>query len=104
MRLSRTKANGLPGKDASGQGGEPAWHDTAQIAEDLGMAALDLAQKARAAGLTTLAYLFESAALEAGAEAAAARWPSDEVRDADTSEPQQNAGIARRRLKAPRSR
>jgi len=41
------------------------------------MAVLDLAERARAAGLTTIGYLLESVALEAGTQAAAARWPSD---------------------------
>jgi hypothetical protein len=56
---------------------EPVPLDSAQVAEDIGMAALDLAERARAAGLTTIGYLLESVALEAGTQAAAARWPSD---------------------------
>ena len=56
---------------------EPAPIDTARIAEDIGMAALELAKRARAAGLTTIGYLLESVALEAGTEAAARQWPTD---------------------------
>ena len=41
-----------------------------RIAADIGTAALELAKQANGAGLTTLGYLLESAALEAGAEAA----------------------------------
>jgi len=51
--------------------------DTARVAEELGMEALGMAKWARAAGLTTLGFLLESAALEAGTQAAALRWPSD---------------------------
>jgi len=51
--------------------------DGAQVAEEIGMAVLDLAERARAAGLTKIGYLLESVALEAGTEAAARRWPSE---------------------------
>ncbi len=56
---------------------EPAPIDSAQIAEDIAAAALDLAKRAREAGLTTVGYLLETVALEAGAEAVTARWPAD---------------------------
>jgi len=71
--LPRRSANARRGRPAD----EPAPIDRAQIAEDIGMAVLDLAERARAAGLTTIGYLLESVALEAGTQAAAARWPSD---------------------------
>lgn len=45
-------------------------HETAAVAEQIGFAALALAKEANRAGLTTLGFLLESAALEAGAEAA----------------------------------
>lgn len=51
--------------------------DTAQIAEDIGIIALDLAKRAYDAGLHTLGFLLESVALEAGSEAAARQWPTD---------------------------
>jgi hypothetical protein len=47
------------------------------VAEDIGIAALELAKRAQAAGLTALGYLLESVALEAAAEAAASNWPAD---------------------------
>jgi hypothetical protein len=52
--------------------------DSARVAEDIGTAALDLAKRARDAGLTTVGYLLESVALEAGAEAVARQWPTDQ--------------------------
>jgi hypothetical protein len=52
--------------------------NSAEVAEDIGLAALDLAKWARAAGLTTVSYLLENVALEAGTEAAARRWPADQ--------------------------
>jgi len=52
--------------------------NSAEVAEDIGLAALDLAKWARAAGLTTVSYLLENVALEAGSEAAARRWPTDQ--------------------------
>jgi hypothetical protein len=51
--------------------------DTARIAEEIGMAALDMAERANAAGLPTLVFLLESVALEAGSQAAALQWPDD---------------------------
>lgn len=41
-----------------------------ELAQDIANAALSLAKKANAAGLTTVGYLLECASLEAGAEAA----------------------------------
>jgi hypothetical protein len=41
------------------------------------MAALRLAKRARAAGLTAAGHLLETAALEAGAEAAARQWRAE---------------------------
>jgi hypothetical protein len=57
--------------------GEATPNDSAKIAEDIGIAVLDLAERARAAGLSNVGYLLELVALEAGAEAAARRWPAD---------------------------
>jgi len=51
--------------------------DAGRIAADIGATALQLAKYANSVGLTTLGYLLESAALEAGAEAASRAWPDD---------------------------
>jgi len=56
---------------------EPAPSDIPKIAEDIGIAVLGLAKRAHAAGLTTIGYLLETVAIEAGAEAAARQWPAD---------------------------
>jgi len=48
-----------------------------KTAEDISWQALELAEQARAAGLTELCHLLESVALSAAAEAAASRWPED---------------------------
>ena len=56
-------------------------NDGGSVAEHIGVAALELACRARAAGLTTLGYLLESAALEAGTEAATRRWPDRAAED-----------------------
>jgi len=56
---------------------ERAASDSATIAEDIGIAALGLAKRAHAAGLTSIGYLLETVAIEAGAEAAARQWPAD---------------------------
>ena len=55
----------------------PESFNSAEIAEDIGIAALGLAKLAHDAGLTTIGYLLESVALEAGAEAATRQWPAD---------------------------
>jgi hypothetical protein len=49
----------------------------ARIAHALAIEALGLAKSARAVGLTSVGFLLESAALEAGAQAAAMQWPED---------------------------
>lgn len=51
--------------------------DTVRLAEEIGMEALDMAKRAQEAGLPTLGFLLEAVALEASAQADAARWPSD---------------------------
>lgn len=66
---------GAPAGDPAAFG--TASFDRAQIAEEIGMAALDMAQRAQAAGLPTLGFLLETVALEASAQADAAKWPSD---------------------------
>ena len=73
--MSRTRPNHFP--TPIGPADAPASCDSSQIAEQLGMEALDMAKRARAAGLTTLGFLLESAALEAGTQAAALQWPED---------------------------
>jgi hypothetical protein len=62
----------------AGTAAEPPPSDRVQIAEDIGLAALDLAELARSAGFTAVGYLLENVALECGTEAAAAKWPIDE--------------------------
>ena len=68
-RAAGAAADAAPGKSAR--------DDDAKFVEDIGVAALALADRARAGGFSTLGFLLESAALEAGAAAAARRWPSD---------------------------
>ena len=51
--------------------------DSSKVAEDIGIAVLELADRARDAGLSSIGYLLEMVALEAGAEAAARQWPAD---------------------------
>jgi hypothetical protein len=51
--------------------------DPARTAHELAIEALGLAKSARAVGLTSVGFLLESAALEAGAQAAAMQWPDD---------------------------
>jgi hypothetical protein len=51
--------------------------DSAKVAEDIGIAVLELADRARGAGLSSIGYLLEMIALEAGAEAATRQWPAD---------------------------
>jgi hypothetical protein len=48
--------------------------DRPATAEELAMASLELAKRARAAGFTGISYLLETAALQAGTEAAARHW------------------------------
>jgi hypothetical protein len=71
--FSRLPADGRADESA----GQPVPGDSAKVAKDIGMVALDLAKQARAAGLTTIGYLLETVALEAGAEAATRQWPAD---------------------------
>jgi hypothetical protein len=49
----------------------------AEVAEEIGLKALELADRARSAGLTVLCQLLESAALTAAADGLAAEWPAD---------------------------
>jgi hypothetical protein len=69
----RPLAEGLADESA----GKTRTYNSAEIAEDVGIATRGLAKLAREAGLTTIGYLLESVALEAGAEAAARHWPAD---------------------------
>jgi hypothetical protein len=56
---------------------EPSGCDRARIAEYIGLAALDMAGLARAAGFIAASHLLESAALDCGAKTVEARWPPD---------------------------
>jgi hypothetical protein len=49
----------------------------AEVAEEIGVKALELADRARSAGLMVLCQLLESAALTAAADGLAAEWPAD---------------------------
>lgn len=76
--MSRADVSRLPAAcppDPAAEG--PVLQDPAKIAEEIGLAALELAKRARAAGLTSVGFLLESVALEAGAEAAKREWPAD---------------------------
>jgi hypothetical protein len=53
--------------------------ERARLATNIGAQALELARYARAAGLPTVGYMLETAALEAASEAATSGWPSDET-------------------------
>ncbi|HEX3937649.1 MAG TPA: hypothetical protein VHX43_09100 [Xanthobacteraceae bacterium] len=75
--MSRARPNHSSASAGAAAAEGPASFDTARIAEELGVEALDLAKRARDAGLTTLGFLLESAALEAGAQVAALQWPED---------------------------
>lgn len=75
--MSRTRPKHFSGPTGPAPAEEPASFDTSQIAEQLGMEALDMAKRARDAGLATLGFLLENAALEAGAQVAALQWPED---------------------------
>jgi len=93
--MSRTLGQPPTGNSTAGATGEDAPPDVAQIAEDIGIAALDLAERANAAGLTTIGFLLESVALEAGAEAAATRRPADSAQGATLPLPAQRSRRAR---------
>lgn len=71
--VSRPLAEGLADESVR----KPPPDDSAKIAENIGVAALKPAKRARAAGLTSIGYLLETVALEAGAEAATRQWPAD---------------------------
>jgi len=78
MPMSRGDVSGPPAEGlADESAGKTRPYNSAEIAEDIGIAALGLAKLAREAGLTSIAYLLESVALEAGAEAATRQWPAD---------------------------
>jgi hypothetical protein len=51
--------------------------DSGKVAENIGIAALELADRARDAGLSSIGYLLEMVALEAGAQAATRQWPAE---------------------------
>ena len=70
---STSPDSGALTRDAAGG----AARDAGRIAADIGTAVLELAKRANGAGLTTLGYLLEIAALEAGAEAGSCAWPAD---------------------------
>jgi len=72
-RLDRVQSE-TPPEDATAESAP----DSARIAEDIGIAVFDLVARARAAGLTTIGYLLELAALEAGVQAATRQIPVDD--------------------------
>jgi hypothetical protein len=73
--MSRPEFSLLPDDGKDGCDLAPA--EVAQIAEDIGKNALALARQAREAGLSSVGFLLESVALEAGSQAAAQRWSAD---------------------------
>jgi hypothetical protein len=76
--MSRANCSRHPADGSADQSvGMATPSDGAKLAEDIGIAVLDLAERARAAGLSNIGHLLELVALEAGAEAAAKRWPAD---------------------------
>jgi hypothetical protein len=85
------RGNGRRGRSDAGirtpAGGETAAAKipAAQVAEEIALAALRLADRARGAGLSSLGHILETAALEASADAAARRWPSDVATSAGTA-------------------
>jgi hypothetical protein len=76
--MSRANFSLLPAAAADDTARTTAPDDSTKLAQDIGLTALNLAQRARAAGLTTICYLLECVALEAGAESAAMHQPDDE--------------------------
>ena len=75
--MSRSKPGDSRPSTGPKPANDPTAFNTARIAEEIGLEALGMAKWARAAGLTTLGFLLESAALEAGAQVAAMQWPED---------------------------
>ena len=79
MAISRANRFGpLSSKGRQGGTAESAAapRDSGKVAEDIGIAVLELADRARDAGLSSIGYLLEMVALEAGAEAVARQWPA----------------------------
>jgi hypothetical protein len=74
-RTDQFKPQADGGRSGAGDSAEPI--DSSKAAEDIGIAVLELADRARDAGLCSIGYLLEMVALEAGAEAAARQWPAD---------------------------
>jgi hypothetical protein len=72
-----SRAGRPPRSERSAGAGAVVAVDSAKVAEEIGNAALELAKRARDAGLTTIGYLLEIAGLDAGAEAATRRRPAD---------------------------
>ncbi len=76
--MSRVNRFGPQNEDRRGGTAEMAAPpDSGKVAEDIGIAVLELADRARGAGLSSIGYLLEMVALEAGAEAAARQWPAE---------------------------
>ena len=74
--MSRGQQSGVridDGRDGGIDAAEPI--DSGKVAEDIGIAVLELADRARDAGLSSIGYLLEMVALEAGAQAATRQWP-----------------------------
>jgi hypothetical protein len=75
---TRTIANLAAAADSRDETGaqQPA-RSAADTAVTIGLEAIELARRARAIGLSSVAHALESAALQAGSEAATAQWPTD---------------------------
>jgi hypothetical protein len=72
----RSLANAAASPDSQ-NGSAPQPTRFADTATAIGTDALELARRARAIGLTSVAHLLECAALQAGSEAASAQCPTD---------------------------
>jgi hypothetical protein len=77
--MSRPSGKPSPSTDSAGGAGDSPSAERAKVAESIGLQTLALARFARAAGLTAIGDILEAAGLEAAAEAAASRWPSDDT-------------------------
>jgi hypothetical protein len=78
MRMNRTNRGPVLSDDGAAQPADSADSDSrAKTAENIAAVAFGLAQQARSAGFAQVCHLLEMAALEAGAEATAGRWPFD---------------------------
>jgi hypothetical protein len=101
--MSRADRGKSAGNARSGNASASA-KESALVAEEIGDTALILAKAAHDAGLTSVAYLLESVALEAGAEAVARRWPEDLTGGSVSAKDGAGTSSTARRPHSPRSK